>query len=375
MIRPMAKLKTWTALATLLAVTACGYVPGTTGSAPEEGFTASQTASRWWAVQFHSHSSVAEGKNTIAELIAMAKKEKLDALAVSEHDTLDHFEVPEWKNERELTMIHSYEWTSKTGHMGLHGAQLASMASTIPNTLPNVEMIAQAEQQGLTKIIHHPKMPASNYWKSGWDSRINAIEVWSNWYFVANADSDSRAQAAFSDANDRESMFFNSQAIKWWDSLLRSGYRIPLAASSDYHRWPQKLSSPCTLVLAKDKKEESLLAALRAGRTVGVKGPGSARIVLEADRDGDGQFESIVGDSFAARTDVALRATVVNGRNMTLSLHTSQGQLVETKVPENRWSKVFTLSPGHRYAWARLDSKITDMVLQSITSPIYVDGR
>ncbi len=372
----MAKLKTWTALTALLAVTACGYgVPGTPGSSSEASLGAKAAGGRWWAVQFHAHSSVHGGKSSIAELIAMAKAEKLDALAITEHDTLDHFEVPEWKNERELTMIHSYEWTSKTGHMGLHGPQLASFAAPIPNTLPNVEMLAQAHAQGLTKIMHHPKMPGSNTWKSGWDPRINAIEVWSNWYFVANADSQSQSQGIYTRENDLQAMVFNSQAITWWNSLLRAGQRIPLAASSDYHRWPQKLSSPCTLVFAKDKREESLLDALRKGRTVGVKGPGSARIMLEADRDGDGLFESMVGDSFVAKGDIPLKATVFNGQNMTLSVTTAQGERFEEKVTSRQWSKVFTVPAEQRYAWARLDSKVTDMVLQSITSPIYFDGR
>ena len=372
----MAKLKTWTALATLLAVTACGYgVPGMTGTSPDASFSGQATGGRWWAVQFHAHSTVHGGQRSIADLIAMAKAEKLDALAVTEHDSLAHFEVPEWKNERDLTMIHSYEWTSKSGHMGLHGPQLARIEAPIPNTLTNTDMLAQAHQQGLTKIMHHPKMPGSNNWKSGWDPRINAIEIWSNWYFIENTDRDSQAQGAYAADNDFNAMVFNSQAITWWDSLLRAGQRIPMAASSDYHRWPQKLSSPCTLVYAKDKREESLLDALRKGRTVGIKEPGSARIVLEADRDGDGTFESMIGDSFKASGNVAVKATVFNGQNMTLSLTTAKGKVADEKVTSNRWSKVFTVPANQDYAWARLDSKVTDMILQSITSPIYFDGR
>lgn len=363
-----------TAFALVVALAGCGLSPGLMGGDSDKT-TAKARAGKWWAVELHTHSEVADGKSTIEEIIKMAKAEGADALALSEHDTLEHFSKPSFQQEKDLTLLHSTEWTSKNGHIGMHGPSLANWAGTISLDKPLNEAIAEGHARGATMIVHHPFAPGSSHWKGGYDPRLNALEVWSGHYFVPDVDQEEQARAYLTEDNQRKIGLAAESGIKWWDGLLKQGIKIPITAASDYHRWPQKVTEPCTLVYAPDKSEKSLIKAIREGRTMGVRNPRSPRLYLEADLHGDGTFAGVPGDSVKLKKPMKLRLRAENADGLTIQVFTKAGRLAQVKVKGKQFTELLDVPQDAGYLWGRMDGSITQFKLQALTSAIFLDGR
>lgn len=363
------------AFALIVALAGCGLSPGLTGGGKNDQTSAKSRVGKWWAVELHTHSEVKDGKNTIAEIIKMAKEQGADALALSEHDTLAQFGQAAFQQEKDLTLLHSTEWTSKNGHIGMHGPSLLGWSATIPNTLPVAEAIARGHQGGATMIVHHPFAPGSSHWTGGYDPRLNALEVWSGHYFVPDLDEEAQAQAYLTEDNQKKVGIAAETGIKWWDGLLKQGIKIPITAASDYHRWPQKVTEPCTLVYAPDKSEKSLIKAIREGRTMGVRSPKSARLYLEADVNGDGTFSGVPGDSVKLKKPMSLRLRAENADGQEIQVFTKAGLLKKVKVEGKQWSQVVEVPQDAGYVWGRMDGSITQFKLQALVSAIFLDGR
>lgn len=367
--------KRLSAFALIVALAGCGLSPGLTGRTGSDLTSAKGRAGKWWAVELHTHSSVKEGKNTISEIIQMAKEQGADALALSEHDTLAQFNEVAFKQEQDLTLLHSYEWTSKKGHIGMHGPALLGWSATIPNTVTPAEAIAKGYQGGATLIVHHPFAPGSSHWTGGYDPRLNALEVWSGHYFVPDVDEEAQAQAFLTAENQKSIGLAAEKGISWWDGLLKQGIRIPITAASDYHRWPQRVTEPCTLVYAPDKSEKSLIKAIREGHTMGVRNPRSPRLYLEADLNGDNTFTGVPGDSIKLKKPMLLRLRATNADGDTVKLYTKAGLMTQLKVHGKEWSQVVQVPQDAGYLWGRMDGSITQFKLQVLTSAIFLDGR
>jgi len=76
-------------------------------------------------------------------------------------------------------------------------------------------------------------------------------------------------------------------ALEWWQKELEKGRRIPVTGGSDYHRdyfVTSLLASPTSRVWADCNDKDSILEAIRQGKTVITKGPDTT--MLEFDCDG-----------------------------------------------------------------------------------------
>lgn len=380
-----------------LALGACGTASQPLpGPRPVVARLASQEApagGKWLAVQFHAHSRHSDdGRLEIADLIALARKQGLDALSISDHDTKTHFKDPEFKSDADLTLLHGYEWTSKEGHAGVHGT---TDDTVVPWTEGKEKLLAHVTARRETLIVHHPHFPLGAAWKGGWDPRATAAEVWNSFYlYPTNVEGEvgltfehgiDRDQWPHQDLSEPDHSHYetqdlgdhlaNEKAIRWWNTLLGEGKRIPITAASDFHRWPQSLAGPCTLVYARENTEAAILEALRAGRSQGVQGPRQMRIDLEIAGD-DGSRLAMVGDTVAAQGALKVRARVEKARGQFLTLTTRNGQLARVQVPSDPWTYETTL-PADRgkpdYVWARLDHARWPHLLTALTSPIYLN--
>lgn len=363
------------ATVTALVLAGCGLSPALFPQSASS-VQGARTDGRWWVVELHTHSKLEGGKQTVAELIKLAKEQGADALAITEHDTLSHFKTEAFQAEHELTMLHSYEWTSKKGHLGIHGPGLASWADTIPNTeAPITGGVAKNAARGATVIAHHPFAPGDSHWTGGYDPRLSALEIWSGHYLVPDVDSEAQAQSYLEEDAAKKLALATEEGITWWNELMKQGLKVNITAASDYHRWPQSVTSPCTLVFAADKSEASILAAIRAGRTIGVRTPKSARLYLEADANRSGAFSALPGDAVRAYGAANIRLTADKADKLTVRVFTDKGLATELKVEGDHWTKVVTLPAGTRFVWGRLDGSLTQFKLQALTGAIYLDGR
>lgn len=107
----------------------------------------------------------------------------------------------------------------------------------------------------------------------------------------------------------------NAGAVAFWDRFLDAGHHVAATGGSDNH-WvatsaAQGVGQPTTWVYVLEETEAGLLEGLRAGRTTISHQPpafGGPRLFLEADADGDGTYESMVGDTVADGAPMRVRA-------------------------------------------------------------------
>jgi predicted metal-dependent phosphoesterase TrpH len=339
-------------------------------------------AGTWYAVQLHAHSTHSDGVFTVPQLIAMAKKEGLDALGLSDHDTTTQWLDPALVAEKELVMLRSEEARDdlENNHMGLHG-----MAGSLPVLkLPRDQGLQEASARQGTIIANHPANRFVPWKPLEMDSRVHAIEVWNGWFWnplVAAAETahGEAAQVGAQDphghapASPEEAISTNERAISWWSDLLADGVRVAPVAAADFHRKPQNLASPCTLVYASEKSEAGILAGIRAGRTLLVRHPRGQRIELAADSAGDSSFAALPGDTVAPGTKFRVRALRASGD--TLRVMAGRREILRTKVAGADWQRELTLPEatgrGPGFVYARLDSG-TARQMHGMTGAIYV---
>jgi len=184
----------------------------------------------------------------------------------------------------------------------------------------------------------------------------------------------------------------NDDAEVFWECFLNAGHRVAATGGSDSH-WlstaaVQGPGNPTTWVLSDAADADGILAAIGAGRTAISNLPpneGGLPLLLEADADGNGTFESLQGDTVPVGTRVRVSNTYLPGF---VRLRTNAGQVHEELLLPGG-SVSFTVPAGSTWLRATLvtahpmlravcpiDDQTTycrnRLVVASLTSPLYV---
>ncbi|HEX2569474.1 MAG TPA: CehA/McbA family metallohydrolase [Polyangia bacterium] len=267
------------------------------------------TGRRWYAGDLHVHSiESGDARPPIDEIATFARGRGLDFVALSDHNTTSQldFIVAAQARHPNLLLIPSVEFTTYAGHanglgatrwvdhkIGFEGATIAAAARAFA-------------EQGAVLSINHPAFDLGTLcigcgWQHEVPPEVSAIEIATVGY--------------------REfGMYFGPQAVALWDQLSAQGRHLAAVGGSDDHRAGQNLSptqspigSPTTMVYADALDAASILAAIRAGRTVvKLQDPTDPMVDLTAGK-------SRIGDTVRARK-VTLEARVTGGRGTQLRL-------------------------------------------------------
>lgn len=245
-----------------------------------------------------------------AERIELAKQRGLDFLAITDHNNIVSQSDPAWTSETDLITIPAYE-NSLPGHAQMLGAthcfggtevEVGITYCTNPDeSVAGViaERDALRAEGGAFQINH----PGDTKWyaRYGHDIVPDSVEVWnigpSFWQPPAPAASD------------------NDFATDFYDGFLDRGFKVAATGGSDSH-WRltsalQGIGQPTTWVFAPNRSRQAVLDAIRKGRTIISAQPPAylgPRLYLEADKDGNGTFESMVGDSVPKGSRMRVRA-------------------------------------------------------------------
>src|SRR5699024_9582404 len=77
---------------------------------------------RWYAGDFHAHSTHSDGDQSLSELATLATGNGLDFLAVTEHNTISHLpHLPRVGARHDITLLPGQEATTPTGHANAIG--------------------------------------------------------------------------------------------------------------------------------------------------------------------------------------------------------------------------------------------------------------
>lgn len=203
---------------------------------------------------------------------------------------------------------------------------------------------------------------ADLHWKYGYDVRVDTVEVWNISHLLQPP-----APAGTS----------NEDAIRYWECWLQRGEHVGATGGSDSH-WistaaVQGPGNPTTWVFSRSRSAEGILGGLREGRTsVSLQPPvlGTLQLVLEADVDGDGTFEAMIGDTVPAGVAMRVRAEGLPGGGLVEVRAGTVGSSIATLVDDEPLApgsaiafRAPTPAAGAR-AWVRATLRLPDAAAQ-----------
>jgi hypothetical protein len=160
----------------------------------------------------------------------------------------------------------------------------------------------------------------------------------------------------------------------------------------------QGVGNPTTWVFAQDRTEAGILDAIRHEHTTISRIPpaqGGGPLLLEADKDGDGVFESIAGDTVPPGTQMRVRASGAPGAGL-VKVRASGGQTLVDQQPlapggelrfnapaTTGWVRADLLlapsdtnsAPGCEPNGEFISTCLGDYLVAGISSPIYVEAK
>ena len=232
---------------------------------------------------------------TVAQRFAEAAAKDLDFLVVSDHDDVRAWSDPAFGSHGVLG-VHAFERSLPGGHahaMGVTALHRESGPQAFADAVRadgGVFQINHATYRGSEPLDDCDEAAAGGpamHWRYGFSVRPDTLEVWNATTLLASSE-------------------------VFWECWLQRGVRVPAMAGSDSHGGNQPtLGLPTVWVHARKRSERAILDAIRAGRTTIARLPpamGGARLLLEADRDRDGRYDSSMGDTVPPRTPMRVRA-------------------------------------------------------------------
>lgn len=310
----------------------------------------------------------------------------LDYLVVSDHDDIRAQSDPAFGSNGVLGLA-AYE-TSIGGHAQMLGA--SRLYPKGDGSADAINQMADAlNSDGGAFQANHPSYRAASsftecaqaesadnplHWGYGYAVVPDAIEVW----------------------NPTQQL---TPAEVYWECWLQrdpGNVRIGLTGGSDTHGGQQPtIANPTTWVFAAERSQEAILEGIRAGRTTVSRlapAQGGGRLLIEADGDGDGEFEAMAGDAVEPGSKVRITAegfqhpgrlrVRFNGATIADTTMMPGTPLVLDAPAEPGWMRAVMFlqqetmgaDPGCQQPFAA-ESPIslcaTDLAVAAMTSPIY----
>ena len=236
---------------------------------------------------------------SVTQRFGEASLKGLDFLVISDHNDVRAHTDPSF-GASGVTGIRAYEASLSGGHAQMIGARRIYDRGN--GTAPATTALADAlRADGGNFQANHPAyrltgVPLTSCaetagprmdWGYGFAVLPDTIEVWNATTLLRPSEYD-------------------------WECWLQRGARIAALAGSDSHGGNHaNIGMPTTWVFAQSNSEAHVIAAIRAGRTTLSRvGPnqGAVRLLLQADRDRNGSYEAMVGDTVPPRTPMRVLA-------------------------------------------------------------------
>ena len=336
------------------------------------GETSSRTVAgaRWYRGDLHAHTWHSDGSAPLGDLVAAARAQGLDFVAVTEHDTISHLPLLGEHSRPDLLLIPGMEITTYHGHANVWPLDWPTVAPVEFRCWRDDQM-AQVRQAvrtwGALFSVNHPK-DGGPPWEYGDLFEPDCMEVWGGPWFISNY-----------------------QSLAVWDAQLRQGKRITAVGGSDKHQGPftgelgwYEIGTPCTWVYADALSVEAIMAGLRAGHAFVSAGAAGPQVELTAEESQTGQ-RATMGDELRVPAGAALRlrCRVVGGAGNVLRL-VSAREIHEAAIEGDDFTyERQVVVTGDTY-WraevieppeAPLDQEPAALMAKALSNPIYIKVR
>jgi hypothetical protein len=217
----------------------------------------------WLACDLHTHTVHSDGSLTVPELAALAVRARLDVIAVTDHNTVSHYEeLAATGSKYGITLVPGQELTTDRGHANAFGD-----IGWIDFRQPAQDWVDAVAAAGGLLSVNHP-LAADCAWHHPLVRRPPLAEIW-HWTWL-----------------DRSWTW----PLAWWTAW---GDETVPVGGSDFHSPAEgrPVGAPVTWVACTSENQAAVLDGLRAGRTA-LAGDVDAPVLL---RVGD-EFFAFAGD-------------------------------------------------------------------------------
>ncbi len=245
----------------------------------------------------------------------------LDYLALTDHHSDDHPADSGFKSTQDpgfgtsgVVGVAGYE-NSIGGHAQMLGARRvypagdkkAGAINAMARALRRDGGVFQANHpaDGLTRPLTSCSDLSGMHWSYGLTVPVDTVEVWNT---------TNLAQPPMPVG------ISNADSVFFWECWLSRGQHVAATGGSDSH-WltlapVQGVGNPTTWVFASERSQRGVVGGIRDDRTsisILPPGEGGALLLLEADADRDGVYESMIGDTVPRGVPMRVRATGLLG--------------------------------------------------------------
>jgi hypothetical protein len=286
---------------------------------------ASNGGGRWYRGDLHAHSEHSDGANTVDEIIDYTRRVGLDYFALTDHNTISHWDDLARLNDGAPLLIAGEEITMYGGHANVWGLDdWIDFRGTDDEKVRR--LVEDANNRGSMFSINHPDSPIP--WTHDAVRGYQAVEVWNAPW-----------------------RWFNEPALERWVGHLDGGERMVAVGGSDSHcvppahmTQPNGPGEPCTWVYVEGPlTERALLEAVERGHVFISEAPNGPYADFRADSDGDGRFETLPGDRIDGERVVRFHAKYRGPDGKHLRYFGKRGLLREVTAPSEEFDDDFEL--------------------------------
>ena len=206
----------------------------------------------------HMHTCNSDGKLTPGQLVEACQQAGLDYAIITDHN---YNTVKASYTDKNLLVMQGQEITDDLGHINVWGKKVPQDPPYILKTVEDYDaVLAPCREAGATISVNHPFCSMCGFHMDLEHFHFDCVEVWNT---IQHSD--------------------NIKNMNWWHNQLLQGNHIAAVGGSDFHKdiGPLKLlANPTTIVHTTAKTEETVLQALREGRSVVTNKPGTSMIYL-----------------------------------------------------------------------------------------------
>jgi hypothetical protein len=315
----------------------------------------------WYRGDLHSHTLHSDASWTTQELVAAARQQGLDFIALTDHNTISPLAEMAALGDETLLTLGGQELTTFWGHAVCLGAHEAWLDWRVDREGKSMATIAtQLYEEGKLYIIAHPYAIGDPYctgcrwlYTAMMPGTARLIEVWNGPWFGGHPLEHN----------------CNEDGLAFYYRCLNEGRRLVMTAGSDAHGPKHYERGPgFNVVYAEALSEQGILRALAAGHSYLSVGP---VLNLQAETDhgdnammGDqlptaGQTEFTVLCNWSAAPAGATLRLIVNGA--------VYGEQEASETGKEAWRL-----PVYGTRWCTVELRGTNGTMLAVTNPVLI---